>query len=545
MRSTVLVLASSSSRQHAARHGDVIASRRRQKALLRMLTQREEESRTQLAAVAVDMIGSSVLSLREVKSLLKRLLTTKLPTDQQLRKLVPEGSVHADQMHLLLLISHTLPKWEPLMHSVLAESLSQDITPGFLPQSCLLSLLCDIVARQSQSLATLSSTSVCMGDALFLLDLCDANTEDALSHEDLLPALSIWLDLRADARLAADFMPPANTDAPDVGTSSNDCGAASEHGSSKSPRAGGRPMQQLLGYYAGAVLVAYYALGCLTYRQLEGWSIEESLYVLTASATTLGCADLVPATAVSRLFTAAYALLGIGVLATNVFALLPVVYATRRRLEAALCALALSLAVWMAVKVNDAASYCLDSRAARTCGSHGWGHGTLRAARRLVLRQLFDLGGSAAIDRLLKADAEREKRALLKEAKWNEEQLLVAEGDVHAYEALIDALEWYQPPFGRFADEARDWNQPSGLQPLLLLAEPSHSCRPVRSPSRTQRELQAEAGAAAALEAAAEAAHLLSRRRRWAWSGPFALLMIGVLVGRLVLRCSLSDALCT
>jgi hypothetical protein len=54
------------------------------------------------------------------------------------------------------------------------------------------------------------------------------------------------------------------------------------------------------------------------YMQAEGWDIIEAFYFCVATLTTVGYGDLHPTSDLSRLFTAAYALVGIGFILTAV-----------------------------------------------------------------------------------------------------------------------------------------------------------------------------------------------------------------------------------
>ena len=60
-----------------------------------------------------------------------------------------------------------------------------------------------------------------------------------------------------------------------------------------------------------AVLIAL-AVGVLTFRTLEGWSILDSLYVTVQTVTTVGYGDLTPKTTAGRAFAAVFMLFGVG-----------------------------------------------------------------------------------------------------------------------------------------------------------------------------------------------------------------------------------------
>ena len=62
---------------------------------------------------------------------------------------------------------------------------------------------------------------------------------------------------------------------------------------------GARKMRLRFGVLA--VLVAI-AVGTVVFRQLEGWSILDSLYLTAQTVTTVGFGDIAPRTAAGRLF---------------------------------------------------------------------------------------------------------------------------------------------------------------------------------------------------------------------------------------------------
>jgi voltage-gated potassium channel len=64
-----------------------------------------------------------------------------------------------------------------------------------------------------------------------------------------------------------------------------------------------------------AVWVAILLLaGTIFYRSVEGWGWLDSLYFCVISLATVGYGDLHPTTALSKLFTMAYVLSGVGLL---------------------------------------------------------------------------------------------------------------------------------------------------------------------------------------------------------------------------------------
>jgi len=68
----------------------------------------------------------------------------------------------------------------------------------------------------------------------------------------------------------------------------------------------------------GVLLVALLAAGTLFYRQVEGWSVVDSLYFSVMTLSTVGYGDLAPAKDLSKLFTIVFALTGIGLFASFV-----------------------------------------------------------------------------------------------------------------------------------------------------------------------------------------------------------------------------------
>ena len=71
------------------------------------------------------------------------------------------------------------------------------------------------------------------------------------------------------------------------------------------------PKYQGLFLWLGILLV----IGLIFYRQVEGWSWVDSLYFSVITLTTIGYGDLSPTTPLSKLFTSAYAILGLTIFA--------------------------------------------------------------------------------------------------------------------------------------------------------------------------------------------------------------------------------------
>jgi voltage-gated potassium channel len=55
-------------------------------------------------------------------------------------------------------------------------------------------------------------------------------------------------------------------------------------------------------------------LGTIFYMLVEGWSVVDAVYFCAMSLGTVGFGDVVPETAVGKLFTVVYVLAGIGIL---------------------------------------------------------------------------------------------------------------------------------------------------------------------------------------------------------------------------------------
>ncbi len=63
-------------------------------------------------------------------------------------------------------------------------------------------------------------------------------------------------------------------------------------------------------------IAALIGFGTWAFRLLEDWSWAESFYFSVATLTTVGYGDIHPTTDSSRIFTAVYILIGVGVVIT-------------------------------------------------------------------------------------------------------------------------------------------------------------------------------------------------------------------------------------
>jgi voltage-gated potassium channel len=79
------------------------------------------------------------------------------------------------------------------------------------------------------------------------------------------------------------------------------------------------PLRTMAGDPEGKVLLVSaattVAAGTVIYSALEGWTLIDSLYFSVVTLATVGFGDLTPTTDVAKLFTVAYIITGIGILA--------------------------------------------------------------------------------------------------------------------------------------------------------------------------------------------------------------------------------------
>jgi hypothetical protein len=83
-----------------------------------------------------------------------------------------------------------------------------------------------------------------------------------------------------------------------------------------------KPMRSMASDPEGKVLLVstflLLATGTVVYTLLEGWSPLDSLYFCVVTLATVGFGDYTPTTDLAKLFTIAYIIGGIGILATFV-----------------------------------------------------------------------------------------------------------------------------------------------------------------------------------------------------------------------------------
>jgi voltage-gated potassium channel len=78
------------------------------------------------------------------------------------------------------------------------------------------------------------------------------------------------------------------------------------------------------------------SIGTVFYRHIEGWSWIDSIYFSVITLATVSSGDLAPTTSLSKIFTAAYILVGFAILATFITAITDHhLHDTRLRLELA------------------------------------------------------------------------------------------------------------------------------------------------------------------------------------------------------------------
>lgn len=80
-----------------------------------------------------------------------------------------------------------------------------------------------------------------------------------------------------------------------------------------------KPLQRIIRsriYTALTSLATMIGLGTWLFHRIEDWSWAESFYFTVASLTTVGYGDLAPSSDASRVWTAIFILVGVGIVAT-------------------------------------------------------------------------------------------------------------------------------------------------------------------------------------------------------------------------------------
>jgi len=68
---------------------------------------------------------------------------------------------------------------------------------------------------------------------------------------------------------------------------------------------------------AGSTILGWIIMGTISFHFLERWSFINSFYFSVTTLTTVGFGDLHPTTPFSKLFTALYVLIGVGIVLTS------------------------------------------------------------------------------------------------------------------------------------------------------------------------------------------------------------------------------------
>ena len=66
--------------------------------------------------------------------------------------------------------------------------------------------------------------------------------------------------------------------------------------------------------FAFSAIIGMIGLGTIAYTYLEDWTVAQAFYFSVVTLTTVGYGDLHPTTDASRVFTAAYILVGVGIM---------------------------------------------------------------------------------------------------------------------------------------------------------------------------------------------------------------------------------------
>lgn len=92
------------------------------------------------------------------------------------------------------------------------------------------------------------------------------------------------------------------------------------------PAAFRNPNVKALLVLAGGIVT----FSALVYMMLEGWDLLDAVYFCVVSMATVGYGDLAPVTALGKIFTIFYLLIGIGIFVLTVTAIAEAIYAEFR-----------------------------------------------------------------------------------------------------------------------------------------------------------------------------------------------------------------------
>ncbi|MFM5918237.1 MAG: potassium channel family protein [Novosphingobium sp.] len=79
------------------------------------------------------------------------------------------------------------------------------------------------------------------------------------------------------------------------------------------------------------LMIFLVAVATLFYRFVEGWRILDAMYFSVITLATIGYGDIAPKTDAGKIFTMAYAIVGIGIFVALVSTLADIVISVRRK----------------------------------------------------------------------------------------------------------------------------------------------------------------------------------------------------------------------